>query len=598
MSNLFSLEGGFVSRLRISIFVLLFLVSTGFAFDSTPGWVNRSNEHAKILLDVFSKYNPEFAGQLGVEGVDENIIDLNPGYNERANKDTVAAIEALQLRYKEEKDPAVRQDLEILIKTAQDAIKGNDLNQKYLIPSFNVQQIFFLGMRALLDDQVPPDRRKSALVRLRKYAGLESGFQPVAVLAEARMRESMSNANLLYPSKLELDKILINSPHLMEGIGKLFVKYSISGYEEAYAKLKEQTATYEEFLKKEIQPKARTDFKLPRPLYAYSLEQYGILIDPETLATDSHAAFVQIQKEMQEVAGKVAKEKGFASSDYRDVIRELKKKQLTGDSILPHYQSRIKQIEQIIRDKNIVTLPEREMSIRIASEAESASIPAPNMRPPRMLGNTGEKGEFVLPLNIPAAPGSKEAMQQFDDFTFEAASWTLTAHEGRPGHEMQFASVVEKGVSIARAIFSFNTVNMEGWGLYAESLLQPYEPAEGQLICLQHRLLRSARAFLDPELQLGKIDPEKAKKTLMEDVVLSEAMANQEVERYTFWAPGQAPSYFYGYTKLKELRKEAEKAQGKGFDALKYHDFILGQGMVSPELLRKAVVEDYLKQSS
>ena len=132
-------------------------------------------------------------------------------------------------------------------------------------------------------------------------------------------------------------------------------------------------------------------------------------------------------------------------------------------------------------------------------------------------------------------------------------------------------------------------------GLYAESLVQPYEPAEGQLICLQHRLLRAARAFLDPQLQLGKIAPEKAKKTLMEEVVLSEAMANQEVERYTFWAPGQAPSYFYGYSKLKELRKEAETAQGKNFDALKYHNFILGQGMVSPELLRKAVVEEYLK---
>jgi hypothetical protein len=577
--------------------MLLFFVLLGTAFASTPEWVSRSNEHAKILVDVFSKYNPEFAGQLGVEGVDEQIIDLNPNYNLRANEDVSAAIEQLQLRYNAEKDPAVRQDLEILMKTASDALKGNDLNEKYLIPSFNIQQTFFLGMRALLDDQVSADRRPSALVRLKRYAGMEKGFKPIAMLAEERMRESMSNPALLYPSKMELDKILINSPHLMDGIGKLFQKYSITGYEEAYDKLKQQTAAYEEFLKKEILPKARTDFRLPRPLYEYSLEQYGMMIDPETLASNARTAFVQIQKEMQEVAGRVAKEKGFTSADYRDVIRELKKKQLVGDAILAHYQKRIEEIEQIIRQKKIVTLPQRKMSIRIASEAESASIPAPNMRPPRMLGNTGEIGEFVLPLNIPAAHGSEKAMQSFDDFTFEAASWTLTAHEGRPGHEMQFASVVEKGVSIARGIFSFNTVNIEGWGLYAESLLEPYEPAEGQLICLQHRLLRAARAYLDPELQLGKIDPEKAKKILMEDVVLSEAMANQEVERYTFWAPGQAPSYFYGYTKLKELRNEAEKLQGQDFNAQNYHDFILSQGMVSPELLRKAVMQEYLKQS-
>ena len=583
-----------MSRLRISILLLSLLVFAGFASASSPEWIERSNANAKILLDVFSKYNPEFAGQLGVEGVDENIIDLNPGFNERSNKDTKEAIEKLQLLHREEKDPAVRQDLEILIKTASDSIKGNELNQKYLIPSYNIQQVFFLGMRALLDDQVPAERHKSALVRLKRYAGLEKGFKPVAVLAQERMRETMSNPALLYPSKQEMDKILINSPHLMDGIEKLFQKYSIAGYEEAYAKLKEQTAVYEDFLKKEIQSKARTDFRLPRPLYAYSLEQYGVLIDPDSLATGARAAFTEIQQEMQAIAAKVAKENGYASTDYRQVIRELKKKQLVGDAILAHYKGRIQDIEKIIRDQKLVTLPEREMTIRIASEAESASIPAPNMRPPRMLGNTGEKGEFVLPLNIPAAPGSKEAMQSFDDFTFEAASWTLTAHEGRPGHEMQFASVVEKGVSIARAIFAFNTVNMEGWGLYAESLVQPFEPDEGQLICLQHRLLRSARAFLDPELQLGKIQPDQAKKILMEDVVLSEAMANQEVERYTFWAPGQAPSYFYGYTKLKDLRKEVENKQGENFDQLKYHDFILGQGMVSPELLRKAVMEDYL----
>ena len=35
----------------------------------------------------------------------------------------------------------------------------------------------------------------------------------------------------------------------------------------------------------------------------------------------------------------------------------------------------------------------------------------------------------------------------------------------------------------------------------------------------------------------------------------------QEVERYTFWAPGQAPSYFVGYRRLMELRTDVERAQ-------------------------------------
>ena len=196
-----------------------------------------------------------------------------------------------------------------------------------------------------------------------------------------------------------------------------------------------------------------------------------------------------------------AREQGNPKADYRTVIRELKKKQLVGDAILPHYQARLKELEAIITEQSLVTLPSRPARIRIASAAESAQQPAPNMRPPRLVDNRGEQGEFVLPLNIPSADPAKA--KQYDDFTFEAASWTLTAHEARPGHELQFAAMVEHGVSQARAIYAFNSTNVEGWGLYAEYIVKPFMPREGQLISLQHRLLRAARAFSDPELQMG-----------------------------------------------------------------------------------------------
>jgi uncharacterized protein (DUF885 family) len=226
--------------------------------------------------------------------------------------------------------------------------------------------------------------------------------------------------------------------------------------------------------------------------------------------------------------------------------------------------------------------------MRLGTPAESAAQPAPHMRPPRLIGNTGESGEFVLPLINPAARG-----QKMDDFTFSAASWTLTAHEARPGHEMQFSAMVERGVSIARAMYAFNSTNVEGWGLYSEWMMFPYMPAEGQLISLQLRLMRAARAFLDPELHMGRIAPAEAKKVLLEDVLLSDGMATQEVDRYTFRAPGQATSYFYGYVKLLDIRNELEKVTGAKFDAKAFHDFVLGQGLLPPDMLRRAVMERF-----
>jgi uncharacterized protein (DUF885 family) len=231
------------------------------------------------------------------------------------------------------------------------------------------------------------------------------------------------------------------------------------------------------------------------------------------------------------------------------------------------------------------------MQVRVATPAEAAAVPAPNMRPPRFIGNTGEQGTFILPLRIPGATGTGTV--QFDDFTFRAASWTLTAHEGRPGHELQFAATVEKGVSLARGLFAMNSTNIEGWALYAEAEMKPYFPLDGQLIGLQHRLLRSARAFLDPSLQAGTITKDEALRVLTDDVVVSPAMAQQEVDRYTFRSPGQAPSYFCGYQRLLELRTDVERIMGPKFDRKAYHDYILGQGFLPLSLLRERVLEHF-----
>ena len=107
-------------------------------------------------------------------------------------------------------------------------------------------------------------------------------------------------------------------------------------------------------------------------------------------------------------------------------------------------------------------------------------------------------------------------------------------------------------------------------------------------------LLRDARAFLDSELQSGKVTQADAYKVLENDVVLSHPFATEEVERFTFRSPGQANSYFYGYTKLLQLRHDTEAALGPKFDQKKYHDFLLAQGLLPPDLMRKAVMEDFV----
>jgi hypothetical protein len=584
--------------MRLSLLFLSLLAVFGLAHhalgQTPPAWVAKSNQNAQLLLTLTAKYSPEGAASMGVNGLDEQIMVPTADLSDRIRRDLVDVQAEFEKRLAAEQNPLVRQDLEILIDAVRKEIRAIDVTERTLLPYNSASRIVFSGMQGLLDDQVAPERRQAAAVRLNKYTGMTPGYTPMTQLLEDRWREKLAKPGLLGPSKDEVEKDLSQTNTFVTGIGLMLEKYKIQGYGPAYTKLKEQLAAYDAFVKAEVLPKSRTDFRLPAELYQTRLDNFGVDYPIDELARLAHESFTEIQAEMQVVAAKVAKARNLPSSDYRDVIRELKKEQFAGDEILAHYRKRLAEIETIIRREHLLTLPDRAAVIRLATAAETAQQPAPHMHPPRLLNNTGERGEFILPLETTGQGGKA---LRYDDFTFAAASWTLTAHEARPGHELQFDAMVERGVSLPRALFAFNSTNVEGWGLYAEWFMLPYMSDEGKLISLQLRLQRAARALLDPELQEGKITPAQAMQVMQNDVVLSQSFANEELERFTFRMPGQAVSYFDGYLRLREIRKEAEKASGEHFNVQQFHDFILSQGLLPPHLLKKAVLTEFVTKS-
>ena len=571
-----------------------FLSAASLLAQGHASWVQESNRNAQVLLNILARYAPEDAASLGIGGLDDRISIPSADLPERSRRDLSEAVKTLQGRLASERNPLVKQDLEILIGAAERNIRASKAYERHLLPYDNVARTIFFGMHSLLDDQIAPERRKASVVRLRRYTGLEQGYTPTTVLTEKLFRERLNTPGLLGPPKAEVEQDLATMDSYSTGIGLLLEKYKMADYQDAYAKLKDQLADYREFVRKEVLPRARVDFRLPPELYAINLTDAGVDYAPDDLAHLGHQSFTEIQAEMRTLAAKVAKERNLPSSDYRDVIKALKKEQLQAGQVMPLYHERLAQIEAIIRREHLVTLPDRPCIIRLASAAETAEQPAPHMVPPPLIDNHGERGQFVLPAGTTGANGKP---LKYDDFTFSAASWTLTAHEARPGHELQFAAMVERGVSEARAIFAFNSTNVEGWGLYSEWFMLPYMPDDGKLISLQLRLLRTARAFLDPELQEGKITPQQAKQLLENDVVLSDAFATEEVDRFTFRMPGQAVSYFDGYLRLRQLRTDTEKALGAKFNVQRFHDLILSQGLLPPDLLRKAVMTDFVGNS-
>lgn len=554
-----------------------------------PAWVQESNRHAQVLLDVTVKYAPEAASSFGVQGHDEEIFDLKAGNVERQEADLRAAKAKLETVRAGTTDPLVRQDLDILIQAAANQGETLRLNRELMLPFFDLGQAVFQGFQDLLDARIDKNRQKAALVRLRRYVGNEKGYEPVTVLARARFEERARDAALTGPWIVEAQQFLDNQARFLDGIQQLLTQSGLKGWQRDMKTLRKQFAEYETWVRSTVLPRARQTNQLPPALYADNLKNFGVLMSPQELMERALANYVQTRDEMQLTAVEVAKQRNWSQTDYRDVVRALKKERIPQDQLLALYKERLKQIEEIVRRERIVTLPERAAVIRLASEAESAAQPAPHVDPPPLIGNTGEAAEFVLPLANPnAKPGTA-----MDDFSYDAVAWTLTAHEARPGHELQFARMLERGVSTARVVFAFNSANIEGWALYAEAVMKEHLPVEGRMGSLQMRMLREARAFLDPMLNLGLIEPEAAQRFLMDEVLLSEPMAKQEVDRYTFRAPGQATAYYYGYMRLNALRTRVELARPGRFDALTFHDFIVNQGLLPFELLEQAVMKEF-----
>jgi len=553
-------------------------------------WVDESNAITRSVMQAQAKFQPETFSGLGIESVDGDILDLRPNVDERFKNDIMDLVVSLEQRKGTTENPRVIQDIDILIQSLKDQYHTTELNQKYLLPYHNLSQTLYFGFRSLLDPRNDPARFPAALERLKKYTGKSDNSQAISELARERSSERFDQPELLGPVRNQLEKDLENAARFRAGLEQVFTESGLEGWQEDLALLNSQLDAYTKWLKKEMLPRTRSDHRMPEELYADNLKNFGVNIDPRQLIRAAQLGFADIQRQMQSIARQIAEKSGYASADYRDVLKELNKEQMPEDTILAYYTERLKDIEDIIRENKIISLPVRDAAIRLATEAESAAVPAPFLSPPQIVGNTGQQAEFVLVTSNP----TDESGEPLTDFGSPASTWSLTAHEARPGHELQFSAMLESGVSEARAIYAFNSANIEGWGLYAEAIMQEYLSLEAQLFGLKGRLMRAARAFLDPMINLGLIEADAALEFIINDVGLSRPLAVQEIDRYSFRAPGQATSYYYGYMNLMALRTEVELRLRDKFNQQKYHDFLLAQGLLPPDILRQAVLSEFV----
>ncbi len=572
-----------------------------------PARVRRSDELVRPVLELMRRFEPEKLAALGGPGVADQITRLTP---ERPRERIAAyrqVIRAFGEHRDREKHATVRVDLEamIMLLTWEADLLG--LESESLVPYVDLAQEIFSGFLSLLTAAAPGRRAAAVRRRLRRYAGLEAGYTPLARQAEALIRLSLRRGAAgrgdtpLGPYRQAVLEGLRNGPKLLAAVAGLLEEHRITGTEQAFSHLRGQLTTYDAFLRRELLPRCRDDFRLPGDLYAARLLQHGVELPAAELSLRAEAAFEQLRRQLNETARRLARRRGWSDQTFPAVLRRLERRRIAPEAILGHYRRRHRQIEERVASMDLVTLPRRRHLVRFAGEAERAIVPFPHLRWPPFFGEShtarrGQAGELVLPAEAHLPPsggtaGTDQASAADRAYATEAASWAVAAHEGVPGHALQISRLLDPDVSLARGPLGFNLAALEGWAVYAGSEISSELPLEARFLTLHHDLRRAAGAFLDPALHHGRLTLEQARCFLETRVGLSEAAAGQTLWRATVWSPGQATTYFYGHRQLAALRTAVECRLGAAFDRRRYHDDLLSQGLLPLSLLRRCVLE-------
>jgi len=434
----------------------------------SPEWVVRSNKFANVLEKAIVAKDCQ--KKLAVS---ESLQEIDPKFKACRQQSISQAVQKLEQKLSQEKDASLHLDLEILIKAGQQELRSYALDEKYRVPYFNLGKGILESLRS--ESKSSSNPREAVLTKLKQYAGLEPGKTALASLLEQAIQVQLQKSELALPSKEQLEADLKSDASQVYEIDAFLEKQNVPGYKEAYAQLETQLFNYEMFIRREVLSKVKKNFRLPTELYVFKLEEQGIEAPIEEVMQQAHTAFTQVQQQMEEIAPQVAQKKGLNAHHYREVIQELKQEQLSAEDTLRLYQDRAKDLEIILQRQHLVTLPKHRFKIRLATVKENKDFPVPLYK--------ASSRTFVIPVLQDRAKA-----KLYNDFTNPAMSWTLTVHEGRPGHDLQLSTMKDRHLSRARTDFARNATSIEGWATYAETIMQPYMPLEGKFMSLQFQL--------------------------------------------------------------------------------------------------------------
>ncbi|MBX9685203.1 MAG: DUF885 domain-containing protein [Candidatus Obscuribacterales bacterium] len=264
-----------------------------------------------------------------------------------------------------------------------------------------------------------------------------------------------------------------------------------------------------------------------------------------------------------------------------EVLKKISDNHPKREDLQKTIEDDLESIKQFIRNKKIVSLSERNnlkvtatpiFQRGVLSVAAFHSAPALNPK--------AEAQYWVTPIDASIAEDKAESkLREYNNFTLK---W-LSIHEALPGHYIQFEHLNSLEPEWRRLLRSLcgNGAYIEGWAEYIAQVMMDEgymkDDPRFRIIMRKIRLRLLCNAIIDIKMHTQNMSDEEALRLMTKEAFQTEAEAEGKLKRAKLTST-QLPTYYVGLREWLKFREKFQKAKGKNFNMLEFHNKALDEG--------------------
>lgn len=343
---------------------------------------------------------------------------------------------------------------------------------------------------------------------------------------------------------------------------------------------------YQDWMKKDLLPRSKGDFRLGSPTYAKKLSYEEMVDIPlDRLLEIGYADLRKNQQAFAQTAARID-----PSKTPQQILQEMEKDHPPADKLLDAFRDTLGGLTQFIEQRKIITIPSPVPPILEETPPFMRALTFASMDTPGPYETVAKEAFFNVTL--PEKDWPKDRVEDFMGAFNRGTILSTAIHEAYPGHYVQFLWMQHVDSKV-RKLLGANS-NAEGWAHYSEQMMLDEGYTNGdpkmRLGQLQDALLRDARYIVGIEMHTGKRTFDQGVEFFEKEGYQTHETALRETKRGT-----SDPTYLYytlGKLQILKLREDYRAKKGAEFSLEEFHDRFMQQGFPPIKIVRKALLGD------